>query len=144
MSLTFIKENEWDIENIESRIDNEARVLGIQDFNFYKDGIDVNFTGKLRLIDAIKIIYELEDSSFNMHKECKTVLSLSKNNKIDMFFTVNRKSNICITTTTKINGTLSDAANKHLNDFSNHIVLMLSIWKGAMIKRWSQYFADEQ
>jgi|TARA_R100000030_G_scaffold19578_1_gene13873 hypothetical protein len=144
MSLNFIKENEWDHENIENRIDNEARVLGIRNFNLFKDDIDVNFTGSLRLIDAIKIIYELEDSSFNMHKECKTVLSLSKNNKIDMFFTINRKLNTCIVTSLKINSQLSEDENKQLNDFSDHIVLMLNIWKSAMIKRWSEYFVDEQ
>ena len=144
MSLTFIRENEWDNENIESRIDNEARVLGIQDFNFYSGDIDVNFTGRLRLIDAIKIIYELDDSGFNMHNECKTVLNMSKNSKIDMFFTINRKSDICIVASAKINNTLTTDENKHLNDFSDHIVLMLSIWKSAMINRWAQYFTDEQ
>jgi len=144
MSLTFIKENEWDNENIESRIDNEAQVLGIKDFIFYKGDIDVNFTGRLRLIDAIKIIYELDDSGFNMHKECKAVLSMSKDNKIDMFFTVNRKSSNCIAASVKINNVITADENKNLNDFSDHIVLMLSIWKSAMIKRWNQYYLDTQ
>ena len=33
MSLSFLKENEWDTENIECRIDKEAYVLGISGFN---------------------------------------------------------------------------------------------------------------
>ena len=143
MSLTFIKENEWDIENIESRINNEAHALGIQNFNFFKCDIDTNFTGNLRLIDAIKIVYELEDSGFNMYKECKTVLSLSKNNKINMCLVINRKPNCSIIPKIQINGKLSEEKDRHLDEFKNHIVLMLSIWKDAMIKRWEEYFQNE-
>jgi hypothetical protein len=144
MSLSFIKENEWDNENIESRIDNEARVLGIQNFNFSKCGLNLSFTGSLRLIDAIKIVYELEDSGFNMYKECKTVLGLSKSNIINMHFTINKDSACCIIPVVEINNDMSEEDAEHLSEFKSHIVLMLSIWKNAILKRWIRYFLDYQ
>lgn len=140
MSLSTITENEWDNENIECRINNEAHVLGIQNFNLIKNDINIDFTGSLRLIDAIKIIYELQDSGFNMYKECKTVLSLSKNNNIDVNFIVNRHTECCVTPTVNINTSLTKDESYDLNHFKDHIVFMLDIWKAAMVKRWTQYF----
>jgi len=144
MSLSFLKGNEWDVESIECRIDNEAYVLGISDFILVKDGITLNFTGGLKLIDAVKIVYQLEDSGFNMYKECKSVLNMSKDSRINMTFLIKKSMSESITTNIKINENLSRKEEKHLQDFENHIVLMLSIWKDALLKRWNKYFLDEQ
>jgi len=144
MSLSFLKENEWDIENIECRIDNEAYTLGISDFILMKDDMTLNFTGGLKLIDAVKIVYQLEDSGFNMYKECKSVLNMSKDSRINMTFLIKKSMSESITTNIKINKTLSSEEEKHLLDFENHIMLMLNIWKHAMIKRWAAYFQNDQ
>jgi len=142
MSISFLKGSEWDIENIECRIDNEAYVLGIGNFALVKDGISLDFTGKLKLIDAIKIVYQLEDSGFNMYKECKSVLNMSKDNKINITFSIKKSMSEFIETNIKINKNLSTEEEKYLQDFENHIVLMLNIWKQAMIKRWISYFQN--
>jgi hypothetical protein len=144
MSLSFLKENEWDIENIECRIDNEAYALGISGFNLIKDGITLNFTGVLKLIDAVKIVYQLEDSGFNMYKECKSVLNMSKDNRINVSFLIKKSISESILADIKINEKLSLEEEKHLQDFENHITLMLNIWKQAMIKRWITYFENDQ
>ena len=144
MSLSFLKENEWDTENIECRIDNEAYVLGISGFNLIKDVITLNFTGGLKLIDAVKIVYQLEDSGFNMYKECKSVLNMSKDNRINVSFLIKKSISESILADIKINEKLSLEEEKHLQDFENHITLMLNIWKQAMIKRWISYFENDQ
>ena len=136
----LIQENEWDNENIENRIDNEAYVLGVKNFNLIKSELSLNFTGELSLIDAVKIIYEIDDSSFNMFRECKFVLSLSKDDKINMNFKVTKGKN-SIESIINLNSELSKTEQKYLQDLDNHIVLMLNIWKEAMIKRWEVYFS---
>jgi len=136
---SFIQVNEWDNENIENRIDNEAYVLGIKNFNLVKSEIMLNFTGELSLIDAVKIIYEIDDSSFNMFKECRFVLGLSKDDKISMYFRIT-KGKDSIKSLMTLNSELSKINQKYLDDFDNHIILMLNIWKEAMIKRWEEYF----
>tara|TARA_Y100000992_G_scaffold286435_1_gene238306 strand:- start:1753 stop:2184 length:432 start_codon:yes stop_codon:yes gene_type:complete len=141
MTTSFIQENEWDNENIENRIDNEAYVLGIKNFNLIKSEIMLNFTGNLSLIDAVKIIYEIDDSGFNMYRECKFVLGLSKDDKINMSFVITKGKN-SIDSLISLSGKLTKNEQKYLDDFDDHIVLMLNIWKEAMIKRWEEYFQD--
>jgi len=138
----LIQENEWDNENIENRIDNEAYVLGIKNFNLNKNELSLNFTGELSLIDAVKIIYEIDDSGFNMFRECRFVLGLSKNSKISMNFKVTKGKN-SIESLINLSKELSKTEQKYLEDFDDHIVLMLNIWKEAMIKRWEEYFQNE-
>ena len=138
----LIQENEWDNENIENRIDNEAYVLGVKNFNLIKSDISLNFTGELSLIDAVKIIYEIDDSGFNMFRECRFVLGLSKDDKISMNFKVTKGKN-SIKSLINLSKELSKTEQKYLEDFDDHIVLMLNIWKEAMIKRWEEYFLNE-
>jgi len=138
----LIQENEWDNENIENRINNEAYVLGIKSFNLNKSELSLNFTGELSLIDAVKIIYEIDDSGFNMFRECRFVLGLSKDNKISINFKVNKGKN-SIESLISLGKELSKTEQKYLEDFDDHIVLMLNIWKEAMIKRWEEYFQNE-
>jgi len=142
MMKFLIQENEWDNENIENRIDNEAYVLGIKNFNLNKNELSLNFTGELSLIDAVKIIYEIDDSGFNMFRECRFVLGLSKNSKISMNFKVTKGKN-SIESLINLSKELSKTEQKYLEDFDDHIVLMLNIWKEAMIKRWEEYFQNE-
>ena len=139
---SFIQENEWDNENIENRIDNEAYVLGIKNFNLIKSDISLNFTGELSLIDAVKIIYEIDDSGFNMFRECRFVLGLSKDDKIGMKFNITKAKN-SIESIINLDSELLETEQKYLEDFDSHIVLMLNIWKEAMIKRWEEYFQNE-
>lgn len=140
---SFIQENEWDNENIENRIDNEAYVLGIKNFNLIKSDISLNFTGELSLIDAVKIIYEIDDSGFNMFRECRFVLGLSKDDKIGMKFNITKAKN-SIESIINLDSELLETEQKYLEDFDSHIVLMLNIWKEAMIKRWEEYFENDQ
>ena len=139
MTTSFIQENEWDNENIENRIDNEAYALGIKKFNLIKSGTMLNFTGNLSLIDAVKIIYEIDESGFNMYRECRFVLGQSKDEKIDMSFTITEDKN-SIDSLIDCKNKLSKIEQSYLDSFDDHIVLMLNIWKDAMIKRWKEYF----
>ena len=41
-----------------------------------------------------------------------------------------------------ITKTYLETEQKYLEDFDSHIVLMLNIWKEAMIKRWEEYFQN--
>ena len=104
----------------------------------------MNCNPPVSLIDAVKIVYQLEDSGFNMYKECKSVLNMSKDNRINVSFLIKKSISESILADIKINEKLSLEEEKHLQDFENHITLMLNIWKQAMIKRWISYFENDQ
>jgi len=135
--------NEWHDETIECRINNEAYSLRLKDFNLIDTGNNVDFTANLSLIDAIETIYKLDDHEFNMHKECKTVLELSRNDKLKININIRPLFNNCIKVDTKIDDDVTKEEYEHVLFFKSHITLMLEIWKNAMSKKWSQYFEKD-
>ena len=142
MSAINIK-NEWHSETIECRINNEAYSLRLKDFNLINTNRGLDFIAKLSLIDAIEAIYKLDDHEFSIHKECKTVLELSRNNKLKIDFYIKPSFNNCIEINSQIDDDITKEDYDHVLFFKNHVALMLEIWKNAIIKKWSQYFEKD-
>ena len=132
--------DEWQSETIEYRISNEAYSLRLKDFNLIDTGTDLDFIANLSLIDAIETIYKLDDHEFNIHKECKTVLELSRQNKLKINFDIRPSFNNCVKVNAQIDEDITKEEYEHVLFFKNHVALMLEIWKNAVVKKWSQYF----
>ena len=132
--------DEWQSETIEYRINNEAYSLRLKDFNLIDVGADLDFIANLSLIDAIETIYKLDDHEFIIHKECKTVLELSRQNKLKINFDIRPAFNNCIKINAQIDEDITKEEYEHVLFFKNHVALMLEIWKNAVVKKWSQYF----
>lgn len=132
--------DEWHSETIEYRINNEAYSLRLKDFNLIDVGSDLDFIANLSLIDAIETIYKLDDHEFSIHKECKTVLELSRQNKLKINFDIRPAFNNCIKVNAQIDEDITKEEYEHVLFFKNHVALMLEIWKNAVVKKWSQYF----
>ena len=132
--------DEWQSETIEYRINNEAYSLRLKDFNLIDVGADLDFIANLSLIDAIETIYKLDDHEFSIHKECKTVLELSRQNKLKINFDIRPAFNNCIKVNAQIDEDITKEEYEHVLFFKNHVALMLEIWKNAVVKKWSQYF----
>ncbi len=135
--------NEWQSETIECRINNEAYALRLKDFGLIDTGREVDFTARLSLIDAIENIYNLDDHEFNIHKECKTVLELSRKNKLKIDINIRPTFDNCIKIKSQIDKSITKEEYEHVLFFKSHIALMLEIWKNAISKKWSQYFKKE-
>ena len=135
--------NEWQSETIECRINNEAYSLRLKNFSLINVGKDLDFIANLSLIDAIETIYKLDDHEFSIHQECKTVLELSRNNKLKIDFEIRPAFNNCIKINSQIDSDISKENYEHVLFFKGHVALMLEIWKSAIVKKWSQYFEKD-
>jgi hypothetical protein len=135
--------NEWQSETIECRINNEAYTLKLKDFTLLNTERDLDFTASLSLIDAIENIYKLDDHEFSIHKECKTVLELSRREKLKIDINIRPTFSNCVRVNSKIDDDITKEEYEHVLFFKNHIALMLEIWKSAVSKKWSQYFKKD-
>ena len=135
--------NEWQSETIECRINNEAYALKLKDFTLLNTERDVDFTASLSLIDAIENIYKLDDHEFSIHKECKTVLELSRREKLKIDINIRPTFSNCVRVNSKIDDDITKEEYEHVLFFKSHIALMLEIWKSAVSKKWSQYFKKD-
>jgi len=136
-------DNEWHDETIECRINNEAYSFRLKDFNLIGTGRNTDFAASLSLIDAIETIYKLDDHEFNIHKECKTVLELSRSDKLKIDIRIRPTFNNCVKVISEIADDVTKEEYEHVLFFKSHVALMLEIWKNAVVKKWSQYFAKD-
>ena len=139
----------WDIEVVESRINNEATAMKIKnfeldtDFHFVDDRLfKISFNGQLQLIDVVESIYDNDDRYYSMHKECLTVVSLSQRNKINVDFSINKSIVECNVDILNADASLSKKEQQHINNFIDHATLMLDIWRSSVIKKWREYYLE--
>jgi len=135
-----IQLNEWELEDSENRINNEAYVMKIKNFELLKDQRAVDFTGDLSLIHAIKLVYDSDNSCNDMRQDLTTVLVLSQTGKLDLSFKIIPGLSNSIVINDNVSDDITKKEYESLINFKSHIKLMLDIWKNAITKRWQEYF----
>ena len=134
----------WWIEDLEMRFSNEAKVFGIDNFNLDLTKADngktlINFTGDIKLIDAINIVCKRNDYEFNLYSECIETLKLSRDELIEIEFKfIDGKQNeemnysLTIKDACLVNETMQ---NKVVN-LLNHASIVLTKWKSRVLRKW--------